>query len=60
MTNSIKFINNGKKIKLNGMLYKPYMIGELPNLFAFKYDEDNDRSGIIEWFNYKGLTYIQD
>ncbi len=42
------------------MLNKPYRIGELPNLFAFKYDEDNDRDGIIEWFNYKGLTYIQE
>ena len=60
MTNLIKFITNGKKIQINGVLYKPYMIGELPNLFAFKYDADNDRSGVIDWFNYQGLTCIQD
>ena len=55
--NKIKFIKN-RRIKLNGVQYKPYMIGELPSTFGFIYNEDKDQDGIKEWFNYKGLTYI--
>jgi hypothetical protein len=56
---SIKFLHE-KKIRLNGKKYKPYMIGSLPSLFAFRYDADDDRDGIKEWFNYKGLTYVPE
>ena len=55
----IKFLAN-KKIKLNNRHYKPYLVGNLPSLFAFKYDEAEDKEGITEWFNYKGLTYIPE
>ena len=54
----IKFLRS-KNILLNNRLYKPYLIGNLPSLFAFKYDDYEDREGVAEWFNYKGLTYIQ-
>jgi hypothetical protein len=55
---SIKFLKS-KKISLNGKVYKPYLIGDLPEKFAFIYDEDKEQDGITEWFNYKGLTYIR-
>tara|TARA_B110000908_G_C10217177_1_gene433367 strand:+ start:1215 stop:1391 length:177 start_codon:yes stop_codon:yes gene_type:complete len=48
-----------KKLRLDGILYKPYMIGSLPPTFGFAYDEDTDACGITEWFNYKGFTYIR-
>ena len=54
----IKFINSST-IKLNNITYKGYNIGELPKRFAFIYNEDNDQEGITEWFNYKGLTYVE-
>jgi len=54
----IKF-QNSSTIKLNGVLFKGYTVGNLPKKFAFIYDENEDREGITQWFNYKGLTYIQ-
>ena len=50
-----------KKLKLNGITYKPYNLGNLPPTFAFKYNDKDgsDKVGISEWFNYKGLTYIK-
>mgnify|MGYP003668504800 FL=1 len=54
----IKFINSST-IKLSNKTYKGYPIGELPKRFAFIYNEDNDQEGITEWFNFKGLTYVQ-
>tara|TARA_R110000803_G_scaffold102518_1_gene170604 strand:+ start:22 stop:198 length:177 start_codon:yes stop_codon:yes gene_type:complete len=48
-----------KKLRLDGILYKPYMIGNLPPTFGFVYNEDTDTDGITEWFNYKGFTYIR-
>lgn len=59
MQNTIKFTKS-KKIKLGGVTYKPYLIGNLPPKFAFIYNEDKDTDGIKEWFNYKGLTYVED
>jgi hypothetical protein len=56
---AIKFLSE-KKIKLGGVLYKPYTLGSLPPLFAFIYDANEDRDGITNWFNYKGLTYITE
>ena len=54
----IKFINS-TTIKLNNVTYKGYPVGELPKRFAFIYDEDKDKEGITEFFNYKGLTYVK-
>ena len=55
--NKIKFLKPNtvtgvQKIQLNGLTYKPYTICNLPPKFGT--DE------IIEWFNYKGLTYIAE
>ena len=53
----IKFLKNNY-IKLNETIYKPYNICELPDRFGLV---DNDGySYFTEWFNYKGLTYIQE
>lgn len=60
--NNIKFLSS-KKIKLNGVKYKPYTVGNLPPSFGVKYIEDGDgnvKDGISHWFNYKGLTYVED
>ena len=57
----IKFLNE-KQIKLNGVLYKPYLIGDLPPSFGYKFETTNEediRFGIDEWFNYKGFTYVR-
>jgi hypothetical protein len=56
MKNSIKFLKYNL-IKLNGVLYTPYLVGELPNTFGF-ITNDEDQDGYSEWFNFKGLTYI--
>ena len=58
--NTIKFNRVNKNIKLNGVSYRPYTVGELPNSFGFIYNEENDQEGIRKWFNYKGLTYVKD
>ena len=48
-----------QKIKLNGITYKPYTICMLADTkFGLRDNEGN--SLITEWFNYKGLTYIQE
>ena len=53
----IKFLKE-RFIKLDGNVYRPYNLGELPkNMGCIDF---NDSPGIAEWFNYKGLTYIQD
>ena len=54
----IKF-QNSSTIKLNGITYKGYTVGNLPKRFAFIYDENKDQEGITHWFNYKGLTYVE-
>jgi len=45
-------------IKLDGITYKGYTLGELPKSFGFTYDEEQDKDGITSWFNHKGLTYV--
>ena len=63
---SIKFLKN-KNIILNNTTYKPYTLGNLPNSFGFKEqyvgkdEEGNEKYkyGKDNWFNYKGLTYIE-
>lgn len=63
--NKIRFIKEGR-IKLNNVIYKPVLIGDIPNKFGYKWISDyNDEgeeiflNGIYKWFNYKGLTYIK-
>lgn len=53
---SIKFLKNNF-IKLNGVLYTPYLIGDLPQSFGFITNEE-EQDGYSEWFNLNGLTYI--
>ena len=54
----IKFLPNNH-IRLGNKTYKVYHVGELPPKFSFIYNEDQDKDGVSEWFNYKGLTYIE-
>ena len=59
MTNTIKFSRTKKELKLNGDLHVGFDLANLPNKFAYIYDEINDNDGITKWFNYKGLTWIR-
>ena len=64
MQNKIKFLKPNQttglqKIKLNGTTYKPYTICQLANTKFGQVDQDGF-SIITDWFNYKGLTYIQE
>jgi len=54
----IKFLPNNK-VRLGDKVYKGYTISNLPKKFAFIYNEDEDQEGINNWFNYKGLTYVE-
>lgn len=53
----IKFLKNNL-IRINGVLYTPYCVGDLPQTFGFITNEEKDQVGVYNWFNYKGLTYI--
>ncbi len=57
--NTIKFNRVNKNIILNGVGYRPYAVGELPNSFGFLYNQDKESYGKSHWFNYKGLTWIE-
>ena len=54
----IKFLKN-QLIRIDGILYTPYFVGELPPTFGFINNADKDQQGITEFFNFKGLTYIK-
>lgn len=64
--NTIKFTSK-TTCKLNGVDYKGYTVGDLPNSFGFKEiylgkdEEGNDKykKGKSHWFNFKGLTFIE-
>ena len=64
--NTIKFTSK-TTCSLNGIEYKGYNVGDLPNSFGFKEiylgqdEEGNDqfKFGKDKWFNYKGLTFIE-
>ena len=45
--------------KLGDVEYKGYNVGDLPNSFGFIYNKSRDQEGKSNWFNYKGLTYIE-
>ena len=54
---TIKFLKN-KRIQLDGVTFRPYLISDLPNNFGcIEYDESD---GVSEWFGYKGFTYIPE
>ena len=55
--NTIKHLK-ADKIQLNNQIFKPYKVCDIPANFGYIYDEEADREGISEWFNYKGYTYI--
>ena len=55
--NKIKFLKS-KEIRLDKVKYRRYLIGSLPQRFAFIYDDNEDQDGITTWFNYKGFTYV--
>ncbi len=55
--NKIKFTSK-TTLQLNDVNYKGYLIGDLPPRFGFKYKDDKE--GIYQWFNYKGLTWVID
>ena len=54
----IKFLKN-HLIRVDGVLYMPYLVGDLPPTFGFIFNADKEQEGISEFFNFKGLTYIQ-
>ena len=45
--------------KLGDVEYKGYTVGDLPPSFGFIYDKAAEKDGKYQWFNYKGLTYIE-
>ncbi len=53
--NTIKHLKEDK-VELNGVVYKPYKICNIPARFGCH--EFDEKEGISEWFNYKGYTYI--
>jgi hypothetical protein len=57
---SMKTIKHLKqnKLELDGVIYKPYMIGDLPNKFGCIFYGEG--FGINEWFGYKGFCYVID
>ena len=48
------------KLVYQDIVYRGYSISEIPSAFGFIYDENEDKDGITEWFNYKGLTWIME
>jgi hypothetical protein len=48
----------GSTIWLNKREYRGFLIGNLPQRFAFIYNEDKEQEGITSWFNHKGWTFI--
>ena len=64
--NTIKFTSKTTCF-LNGIEYKGYTVGNLPNSFGFKekylgQDEEGNhqfKTGKSKWFKYKGLTWIE-
>ncbi len=58
---TIKFFNKNKQpfAKINNVNYKGYTVGNLPTRFAFVHNEETEKEGITECFNYKALTYVE-
>ena len=47
-------------IQLGNLIYKPYKVCELPANFGYIYNEETEKAGVSEWFNYKGFTYLYE
>ena len=58
--NTIKTNRVNQNVRVNGVKYRAYKVGELPNSFGYIYDDIKDNDGITKWFNWKGLTYLKD
>ena len=56
---TIKFSKTAALLRISGTKYRGFDLSNLPNKFAYIYDEINDRDGVRTWFNYKGLTWIK-
>tara|TARA_Y100000004_G_scaffold120782_1_gene135777 strand:- start:244 stop:444 length:201 start_codon:yes stop_codon:yes gene_type:complete len=59
-----KILKNGNLVMTSSNMettYKPYKIGELPKDFGcLEYRRNGKwRTGINNWFKYKGLTYVE-
>ncbi len=50
---------NSSTIKLDNKTYKGNAVGDLPKRFAFISPPPPQQDGITEFFNYKGLTYVE-
>tara|TARA_R100001460_G_scaffold63750_3_gene103962 strand:+ start:287 stop:478 length:192 start_codon:yes stop_codon:yes gene_type:complete len=59
MTNTIKLSRTKKEMNLNGDVYVGFDLANLPNKFAYIYNELEDKDGITKWFNDRGLTWIR-
>jgi hypothetical protein len=63
--NVIKYLKDDK-IELNGVVYKPYTVCNLPSSFGIRIELENENGDklyypvISEWFNHKGYTYIAE
>ena len=62
--NKIKFTSKTTLTLTNplgySVKYKGYNLGELPPRFGYIYNDTKETFGIDKWFNYKGLTWIQE
>ena len=47
------------QILLGNRIFTPFLIGKIPSKFGFIYSAEKDQKGYYEWFNRKGLTYIE-
>jgi len=62
--NRIKLLKNGNLVMTKSdveITYRPHKIGELPKDFGcLEYMRNGKkRTGINNWFKYKGLTYVE-
>ena len=63
--NTIKHLKDDK-IELNGVVYKPYKVCELPPSFGESLEFETDDEKIVKiplishWYSYKGYTYIEE
>ena len=53
------FKRRGSTIFLDKVEYTGFLVGNLPNKFAFIYDQEKEKDGISMWFNHKGWTFIR-
>jgi hypothetical protein len=59
MENTIKFSRTKKELKLNGDIHVGFDLANLPNKFAYIYNDIAETGGVSKWFNYKGLTWVR-